>query len=73
MILDAEADRLQVLVDDKVVYDQDADVNTFGQSFWTLGSPKYHGFDGMISGFRIEEGADFVEEIIVADDASLVV
>ena len=73
VILDAEADRLQVLVDDKVVYDQDADVNTFGQSFWTLGSPKYHGFDGMISGFRIEEGADFVEEIIVADDASLVV
>lgn len=66
LIADADADRLQVIVDDQLVLDeQDIDLefaNQGGREWgWTVGSKWGSSFDGEVTDFRVEADADFVD------------
>ncbi len=66
VLLDTQADRLQIIVDDKLVLDNDDyDFQIVGaggrENGWSLGTKWGPYLDGDISGFGIESGADFVD------------
>ena len=70
VLLDAQADRLQVLVDNKLVLDNDDyDFQLVGaggrESGWSLGTNWGNYHDGDISGFSIEAGVHFVDGHVV--------
>ena len=66
VLLDAKTDRLQIIVDDKLVLDNDdydfQIVGAGGREYgWSLGTKWGNYLDGDISDFSIENGADFVD------------
>ena len=66
VLLDAQADRLQIIVDDRLVLDNDdydfQIVGAGGREYgWSLGTKWGSYLDGDISDFSIESGADFVD------------
>ena len=70
VLLDAQADRLQVLVDNKLVLDNDDyDFQLIGaggrEAGWSLGTKWGNYHDGDISGFSIEAGVHFVDGHVV--------
>jgi len=78
VIMDAETDRLQVVLDGEVVLDrnQQSDIDFVGAGGdewgWTIGSEWSHDFEGEVTDFRIEADAQFVaENSAAADDMSL--
>ncbi|MEO0566862.1 MAG: right-handed parallel beta-helix repeat-containing protein [Pseudomonadota bacterium] len=73
LIADADADRLQVIVDDQLVLDeQDIDLefaNQGGREWgWTVGSKWGSSFDGNVTDFRVEADADFVDPSAVTEE-----
>jgi len=77
VLADANADRLQVILDGEVVLDQAQDIDIeFGGDFgrkdiWTLGSKSRFDYNGEIHDFRIEDNAEFVDTDLIPDDATL--
>ena len=68
VIMDAETDRLQVIVDDRLVLEEtDTDLDFVGAGGrewgWSIGTGWNRFFDGEVSDFRIEADADFVEDV----------
>ncbi len=75
VLLDTQADRLQIIVDDRLVLDNDdydfQIVGAGGREYgWSLGTKWGDYLDGDISDFSIESGADFVDGPVM--DMSLV-
>ena len=67
VILDTDADRLQVIIDGVVFLDEtdtDFEFDDFGgqQPAWTLSAVHKRFFEGEISDFRVDASADFSEE-----------
>jgi PKD repeat protein len=68
VMLDTEGDRLQVVVDDKIVLDIDdedfdLDAVTQGREWnWHLGSPWHDPFEGSIGNFQISDRFEFLQE-----------
>ncbi|WP_171102131.1 right-handed parallel beta-helix repeat-containing protein [Ruegeria sp. HKCCD7255] len=77
VIVDAETDRLQVIVDGELVLDEqsyDFDiVGAGGKEWgWSLGPKWGDGFDGEIYDFRIDDQANFFDTTNVIDDSMAV-
>ncbi len=73
VMVDQEADRLQILVDDELVFEETetefdfvgADGAEWG---WDLGTAWGRDVDGQITGFAIDDDVEFVDTYIAADD-----
>ncbi|WP_298388347.1 right-handed parallel beta-helix repeat-containing protein [Ruegeria sp.] len=73
VILDADTDRVQVIVDGVVVLDdtsRDLDIVGAGghEWGWSLGPMWGNGFDGEIYDFRVDDEADFYDPPVVMED-----
>lgn len=69
VMLDDRADRLQVVVDDRVILDKrgiDFEVNSGQEWGWMLGTPWDRHFNGDITDFRLGDRFAFVEEHLTA-------
>jgi len=78
VMIDAVTDRLQVVLDGALVLDkQDSDIELVGigpERGWKIGTQWKADFDGEVHDFRMDASAEFVsEQLLVSDDASLVV
>lgn len=76
VMLDAKTDRLQVMLDDKVVIDvKDVDFDIVGHGGhewgWTLGSAWNEDFQGQITDFRLGDRFDFLDDYVPAPHALL--
>lgn len=75
LVLDSADDRLQIVLDDKIVYDEvdERDLNFWeveGRDWgWMLGSNRERAFNGEVYDFSLEGDADFVP--IVSEDMIL--
>ena len=77
VMLDTKNDRLQVVLDDKVVMDIDnVDFKIVGaggrESGWTLGSAWNEEFDGIITDFRLGDQFEFLNNYVPDPNALLV-
>lgn len=77
VLLDTTADRLQVLVDDKVVLDvqdgTDFDIDGNGREWgWSIGTAWNRFFDGEVSDFRMGDRFEFVDDQQPAQEDALV-
>jgi len=74
VMVDAETDQMQVIVDSELVLDmqQDRDLDFVGAGGnewgWSIGTAWNRHFDGEVSDFRIEASAEFLPEDYVAPD-----
>ncbi|WP_212751919.1 right-handed parallel beta-helix repeat-containing protein [Roseovarius arcticus] len=73
LMVDQASDRLQVLVDDKLVLDEtDTDFDFVGgdnnEWGWNLGTGWGDYIDGEVSGFAIEDDVQFIDPPMVPDD-----
>lgn len=67
VLVDQNADRLQVLVDDQVVIDRsDVDFDFVGgrEYGWTLGTPWGRDVDGTISEFAVDDEVQFIDTTV---------
>ena len=76
VILDDQEDRLQIIVDDRVVLDEtniDFDFSSGGHEWgWSLGTKWNSWLDGQISDFRIDGDAPFVGDAPVFDELLII-
>ncbi len=74
VLLDDVADHVQVLLDGNVVFDHtstdlDFDKGSSGNEWgWTIGTKWGRYFDGDVSDFRVEAGADFIDDALPIHD-----
>lgn len=78
VLLDQSADRLQIIVDDKLVLDETAtDLQFIGaggrEAGWMLGTPWSRFFDGDVTDFRVSDSFHFLNEPVHVPDQSLVI
>ena len=76
VMVDAETDRLQVVVDDVLILDeQNTDFDIVGAGGhewgWSLGTAWNRWFEGEIHEFQVSDDFDFVDSTSVQEDASL--
>lgn len=76
VMVDAEADRLQVVVNDVLVLDEqgtDFDfVGAGGNEWgWSLGTAWNRWFEGEVHEFQVSDDFDFLETSVTTDDAIL--
>ena len=76
VLVDAETDRLQVVVDDVLVLDEqgtDFDfVGAGGNEWgWSLGTAWNRWFEGEVHEFQVSDDFDFLETSVTTDDAIL--
>ncbi|WP_217355416.1 hypothetical protein, partial [Ruegeria arenilitoris] len=70
VLVDEDADRLQVLVDDQIVIDEtgvDFDFSSAPNRDWTLGSQWGSDIDGEVSAFAIDDDVQFVNTTVLDD------
>jgi PKD repeat protein len=77
VMVDQATDRLQVIVDDRVVLDRcDADFHFTGaggrEAGWMLGTPWDRFFDGDIAAFQVSDQFDFLDAAMVPQNPGLV-
>ncbi len=73
LLIDQESDRLQIIVDDRVVLDKtDTDFDFVGgdnhEWGWTLGGSLGRLADGEMSGFAIDADVQFTDQFVIHDD-----
>jgi len=78
VMVDAQADRLQIVVDDVLVFEEtetDFDfVGAGGREWgWSLGTAWTSGFEGEVHGFEVTDAFDFVETAPVQEDPMLAI
>lgn len=77
VLVDQEADRLQVIVDDLLVLDEtdtDFDFVDAGnsKSGWTLGTSWSRYVDGTVSDFRLDDDVAFIDAPVLQEDAGFI-
>lgn len=77
VLLDQTEDRLQIIVDDKLVLDDSStDLQFIGaggrEAGWLLGTPWSRFFDGDVTDFRVSDSFHFLNEPVHVPDQSLV-
>lgn len=70
VLLDQDSDRLQVLVDDKLVFDEtETDLDFVGggghEWGWKIGTPWSRYVDGVVTDFRIDDDVAFIDDAVL--------